>query len=138
MAQVTQLNPRKTVRKRIQIFYLMLLTLLFLAGCSRKDSIERLMDKLPYERVPSYLFNPIDLPETASPEQCISVLTNRGDLRPRKILEIRKTQTTERATDGNPIERFTAVLMDTDAGQKILLLQPMGTNRWYFKIYDAR
>jgi hypothetical protein len=123
---------------RTQTFQLVLLASLFVAACSRKDPIERLMDKVPYESVPSYLFAPINLPETASPEQCISVLTNRGDLHLRKIMEIRNAQTAPRRKNDVPVEKFTAVLMDTDAGQKILLLKPMETNRWYFKIYDAR
>jgi len=42
----------------------------------------------------------------------------------------------------NQSEHHTAVLLDTDAGQKIVLLHPMHNGSrwagWYYKVYDAK
>lgn len=64
---------------------------------------------------------PIMLPADATPEQCISALNNRGELHAQEILEIRPAHTS--------FENFTAVLLDSDAGRKIVLLLPLGTNK---------
>ena len=101
-----------------------------LLGCSHHDPIDRLMDTVSNEGFSSYMFVPIKLSETASPEQCISNLTSRGDFQSPKILKTRQVHTS--------LENYTAVLLDTDAGQKIVLLHPEKTNAWYYKIYDAK
>jgi hypothetical protein len=103
---------------------------IFIVGCSHRDPVDRLMERVEHERVPSYAFAPIRLPETASAEQCISYLTNGGGLRVQKILEIRQVHALN--------QNFTAVRLDTDAGQKIVLLKPLDTNKWYFRIYEAQ
>lgn len=99
------------------------------------------MDKVPYESVPSYLFMPIKEPETASPEQLISILTSRGEFHNPKILQIRQVHTTPGPKDEIPVENYTAVLLDTNPGRKIVLLKPLNTkpggDGWYFKIYAA-
>jgi hypothetical protein len=109
-----------------------------LSACSRTDPIDRLMAKIPNEDVPSYLFRPIDLPHTTSAEMLVSNLTAHGEFHNPKILEIRQTHTTPPADSGIPVENFTAVLLDTGADRKIVVLRPILTNEWYFKIYDAK
>jgi hypothetical protein len=37
-----------------------------------------------------------------------------------------------------PVENFTAVLLQEEAGRKIVVFQPLHTNDWYFKVYDAK
>ena len=118
--------------------YFIGLVALVLSGCSHRDPIDRLMAEIPNESVPSYLYSPIRLPDTASPQMLISNLTSCGELHDATILEIRQTHTTPPAGYGIPVEDFTAVLLDTHGGRKILVLRPESTNRWYFKIYDAR
>ncbi len=90
------------------------------------------MDELSQQDFHYYMYFPIKLPKTASPVQCLSVLTNRGNLTYRKILEIRPVHMEPGGTN------YTAVLLDTDTGQKIVLLAPEETNSWYFQIYDAK
>src|SRR5262249_33570403 len=120
------LQPTRRMRATLQA----VLTATFLLGCSRQDPIDRLMVKVENQSVPSYVFKPIELPDTASPEQCISVLTSRGQLHLPKILQVRHAH----ASFGS----FTAVLLDSNDGQKIVLLRPWQTNGWYFRIYDAK
>jgi hypothetical protein len=112
-------------------FIIIAVAALFL-GCSRQDPIDRLMTRVETEPVPSYLFQPIQLPTNATPDQCIAVLTKRGEVHVQKILETRPAHTA--------YESFTAVRFESDAGQKILLLQPLpkSTNRWYYRIYDVK
>ncbi|HSY10392.1 MAG TPA: hypothetical protein VK840_05700 [Candidatus Dormibacteraeota bacterium] len=125
----------------MRVSYFVTVMVVILLGCSHRDSIDRLMDKVPYEEVPSYLFMPIQLPETASPEQLISVLTKRGEFHNPKILQTRHVHTTPRPKDQIPVESYTAVLLDTNPGRKIVLLQPQSFkgrwHGWYYKIYDA-
>jgi len=102
------------------------------------------MHRVSHESVPSYPFNPIKLPATATPEELITALSKRGlselghfNFASYKLSEIRPVQTEP------PIsEKFTAVRLDTDRGQKIVLLRPMQNKTnwigWYYKIYDAR
>ena len=103
-----------------------------LLGCSRQDPIDRLMRRVETESVPSYLFQPIELPTNATPDQCIAVLTKRGEIHVQTVLETRPAHTA--------YESFTAVRFESDAGQKIVLLQPLpkSTNRWYYRIYDIK
>ena len=114
------------------------LAALVFSGCSRRDPIDALMAKIPNEDVPSYLFRPIALPRTASPEMLISNLTSRGELQNPKVLEIRQTHTKPQAGYGFPVEDFTAVLVDAGTGRKIVVFRPLHTNDWYFKVYDAQ
>jgi len=122
------LNVRRFARMKFTS--VVIAAAVLISGCSRQDSIDSLMKRVESESVPSYLFAPIQLPTNATPEQCIAVLTSRGDVHVQKILEVRPAHTSQ--------ENFTAVLFDSDAGQKIVLLRPLHTNDWYFKIYDAK
>ena len=99
-------------------------------GCARQDPIDRVVARVNSESVPSYIYTPINLAESASPERCISELANRGMLTAFRILETRDVVTT--------FGHYTAVLVDADKRQEVVLLQPMKTNRWYWKIYDTR
>src|SRR5690348_6837496 len=63
------------VKAIIQVLFIAML----LPGCSRQDPIDRLMAKVEQESVGSYPFTPIALPDNAPPEQCISILTSRGE-----------------------------------------------------------
>ena len=99
-------------------------------GCARQDPIDRVVMRVNSESVPSYLYTPINLAESASPERCISELANRGKFRAVKILKTRDVVTT--------FGHYTAVLVDADNRQEVVLLQPTKTNRWYWKIYDTK
>ena len=98
-------------------------------SCSKQDAIDRLVTRVDHEMELSYPFSPIRLPETASPEQCISNLAFRHELRGPKILETRLVHV--------QLQNSTAVRSKTDEGEKIVLLHPMGTNGWYFRIYEC-
>jgi hypothetical protein len=112
-------------------------------GCSRRDPFDKVMDYVSHESVPSYMFVPVQLPATASPEQLISALTVRGEFGHLniysgsiKILQTRSVHTTPPMS-----KNYTAVLLDTNLGQKMVLLQPQTFNGtwhgWYWKIYDV-
>lgn len=122
----------------MRISYFLGLVALVLNGCSHRDPIDRLMAEIPNESVPSYLFKPILLPDTASPELLISNLIAGGNFHGPTILEIRRTHTMPPSGSGIRVENFTAVLLDAHPGHKIVVLRPMETNRWYYKIYDAK
>jgi hypothetical protein len=109
------------------------------SGCSPHDPIDRLMAEVPYERVPSYMYVPVKLPTTAKPEEIVSALSSRDEFRDSriKILEVRQTHTSPRSQDGALVQHFTAVLVDTVKGRKILLLKPEQSG-WYYKFYDAK
>ena len=117
---------------------------ILISGCSHRDPIDRLVHEVSHEDVPSYPFRPIDLPATATPAQLVSALSKRSaldlghfDFGSYKISEIRPVQ-----TEPPMSEAFTAVLLDTSVGQKIVLLRPMqrGTNwaGWYYRTYDSK
>jgi hypothetical protein len=114
-------------------------TAAILFGCSLRDPIDRLMTEVPYEDVPSYLYMPIKLPAAASPQRLLSALSNRFEFQGKqlKILGVRRTHTAPRPEDKIPFEYFTAMLLDTDQGRKILLLQPR-PGGWYYKFYDPK
>jgi len=116
-----------------------------LFGCSRSpDAIDRLMIEVSHEVVASYMFQPIDLPATASPAQLVATLPNKYDIywTGRKITSYKIVLTRAAQSGPNEVERYTAVLLDTNAGQKIVLLRPMTTSGkwdgWYYKIYDVK
>ncbi len=102
------------------------------------------MAEVSHESVPSYPFKPIELPATATPEQLITALSKRSvldlghfDFTSYKISEIRSVE-----TEPPMSKRFTAVRLDTNLGQKIVLLRPVqhGTN-WmgrYYRTYDTK
>lgn len=114
-----------------------------LSGCSRKDPIDRLMAELPYESVPSYLWMPIKLPATATPEQLLSALSDRGYFQQERIanftiLEKKTTQTVPPSSWQLPPKKYTAVLLNTDRGQKIMIFgAPVHDRGWYYKMYDV-
>ena len=128
----------------MKAWHLIILTAVLLAGCGHQDPIERLMHRVSHESFPSYPFKRIELPATATPEQLIAALSKRSvldlghfDFTSYKISEIRSVQ-----TEPPMSQTFTAVLLDTSLGQKIVLLRPMGSGTnfegWYYRAYDAK
>jgi PBP1b-binding outer membrane lipoprotein LpoB len=110
-----------------------------LSGCSHSDPIDRLMTQVPFEDVPSYLIQPVAVPVTASPTEVIDALSKRGTLHYDqitrfKILEVRKVHSQQKGAES---VYYSAVLMDSNLGRKIVLLQP-DSHGWYYKIYDAK
>jgi hypothetical protein len=127
--------------RAISFIVMMVLVLL---GCSRSDPFNRVMDYVSHESVPSYMFVPVQLPATASPEQLISALIVRGEFGRLNIYSgsIKILQTRAVHTVPPMLESYTAVLLDTNLGQKIVLLQPQSFDGkwhgWYWKIYDVK
>jgi hypothetical protein len=129
----------------MKLLFLIFVTGVFLLGCSRRiaspDAIDNLMVEVAHEEVPSYLYQSIKLPATATPEQLVSALSKGGDMywtgmkiTSFKIVNVRAAQSGPDAW-----EHYTAVLLDTNVGQKILLLRPEPDGSgWYHKLYDAK
>ncbi len=106
-----------------------------LVGCSRPpagrsstpgDPIDHLMTQVPFEDCPSYLYVTVDVPTNSSPTEVLGALSKRGTLRDIRItrftiLEVRRVHSTQ---EGAQDVYYSAVLMDTNLGRKIALLQP--------------
>ena len=108
-----------------------------LLGCTKKDPIDTVVEFASNEQVLSYPYVPIDLPQTATPEQLISALMRRGALRGPLIKRVREVQLPQRP---DAFGHYTAVLLDSLDGQKVVLLKPLRLKDggWYFKIYDSK
>jgi hypothetical protein len=127
----------------MRVLFLGILIALGLLGCSRKDPFDRVMDHVSHETVLSYPFVPIKLPATTTPEELISALKVRGVFQREQITSIKIMQVRSVHTSPPSVpEEYTAVLLDTDAGQKVVLFRPLksetGMEEWYWKIYDAK
>jgi len=109
------------------------------------------MAELPYQMVKTYMFQPVELPRSASPDSVLRELERRGILSQKgiaryTILQTRAVQTTPRDLDrqaGMHVEDYTAILLETDRGRKIVLLQPPNRSTrqdagWYYRIYDSK
>ncbi len=97
------------------------------------------MTQVPFEDCPSYLFMPVDLPATAAPTEVIDALSKRGTFRDDQItsfktLEVRRVHSLQKGAES---VYYSAVLMDSNLGRKVVLLQPE-SHGWYYKIYDAK
>jgi hypothetical protein len=99
-------------------------------------SIDRLVDKLDKNHLwDNGHFPELELPHTASAEAVVSEifsLESAGDGKPRHhhTLEIREVHI------GSP--SYTAVLMDTEAGRKIVLLRYRSDNvGWWSRTFDV-
>lgn len=114
----------------IKLAFLATMAAVSILGCSRQDPIDRVIGKVEHESVPSYLFVPIALPATATPDQCVAALSKRVNLGSHRILEVRQTNIL--------FSHYTAVLLDTGIEKKVVLLEPMGTNGWYYRVYDTK
>ena len=111
-----------------------------LCGCATQDPFDRLMTEVGHEDVPSYLYVPIDLPATASPDQLISTLSKLGEfsgmqITSYKILEVRRVQD----KTFRPPDDYTAVQLRTNLGQRFVLLRPEEDGHgWYYKVYELQ
>jgi len=101
------------------------------------DPIKQLMTKLSLSN--GYwacgIFTPVDLPESASPANVISQYCDSayGD-NSHRIITIRRVC----IGISIPADYYTAVLIDTVYGRKIVLLQYQESNAgWWCKEYDA-
>jgi len=110
-----------------------------LLGCAQRDPIDKVVEIASNEDAPSYMFKPIELAETATAEQLVSALTSRGALHTPTVVKAREVQMRETT---NSTGHYTAVLLDTGDGKKVVLLQPMSRKDrfagWYFRIYDTK
>jgi hypothetical protein len=130
----------------MKLFFSIVAVAVVLLGCSQRatssDVIDRLMVQVAHETVGSYLFVPIDLPATASPEQLVSALSKRGDFGSRQIQSFKIVKIRPAQSGPDDWQRYTAVLLDTNVGQKIVLLrQELAKDKWYgwyFNIYDVK
>jgi hypothetical protein len=83
------------------------------------------------------VFPVINLPETASPNeviaQCFKMTGfNEGRIKTYKILETK----TVRIPGSLPVT-YTAALVDSDLGQKIVLIKHIQPDHWWTRVYNA-
>ena len=108
-----------------------------------KDVIDRLVERLSFSHGlwTNGVFPSLGLPETASTEQVVARVFEMtgfdgGNVKSHQIVETRAVR-----IDGSMPEAYTAVLVDTDMGRKIVLLQYQGTQAggmWWSRVYDGR
>jgi len=89
------------------------------------------LQKVEFSSIP---FRPIDLPTNAPPEKLIAALSNRGDFTNVTIIEIREVQEIFDVPRGR---HHTAVLLNSNTGQKIVLFQRQ-SDGWEYEIHDAK
>jgi hypothetical protein len=109
-------------------------------AAAASDSIDRLMARLSsYHGLwQNGAFPKLDVPATASTEQVVirvfqKISFDKGRVAKSSILETRQVR-----IPGSLPDEYTAVLVETDLGRKIVLLQhvaePLG---WWSRVYDA-
>jgi hypothetical protein len=104
------------------------------------DPIDRLVASLSSDGMwQNGLFKPVDLPPSATPAEVLfqvdklTGLYQGGKLTSYQIIEVRQVQIGSNQTGG----KFTAVLLDTNLGKKIVLLQNQGSKTgWWSRVYD--
>ncbi|MGA2867154.1 MAG: hypothetical protein ABSF95_21975 [Verrucomicrobiota bacterium] len=104
------------------------------------DPIQRLVARLSSSHGlwQNGLFPKLDLPATASTEQVVSRVFqmsgfDKGHVTTHRILETRQVR-----IPGSLPDIYTAVLVDTDLGKKIVLLKHEGPAAgWWSRVYDA-
>ncbi len=112
-----------------------------LVGCATtSDPVDRLVTKLSSSHGlwRNGEFPSLGLPATASTEQLVSRLFqmtgfDRGQVTTHRILKVRKVR-----IPGDLPDIYTAVVIDTDLGRKIVLLKYEGPAAgWWSRVYDA-
>ena len=134
----------------LKLIFLLLAVTAGIAGCCSRspaspDAIDLRMLRLSEEAIVSYVFQPIDLPRSASPQQLVAALSKRYDLHwsDLKIATYKIVKVVDAELGARGSARYTVVLLDTNIGQKIVLFQPM-TNTggkwggWYNRICDTK
>jgi hypothetical protein len=134
----------------MKVWLLIALTTLALSGCGQRDPIDRVVQ----EESANHYFRsgPVELirlPPDAMPEQLARMAAKQDLHAPgsvTKVLETRKVEIMPKGTPKNMIDQkyidyctFTAVLVDTDSGRRVVLLQyrHLDTNTvgWWYRIY---
>jgi hypothetical protein len=104
------------------------------------DSIDRLIAKLSSSHGlwQNGMFPKLDLPATASTEQVVTQVFQKTSFEKGRVAKSRIVQARQvRIQDSWPNE-FTAVLVETDLGRKIVLLQYVSERLgWWSRVYDA-
>jgi hypothetical protein len=124
-----------------------------LIGCSSNDSIDRLVADLTHHRpeldrhpFPNGFWNNVALPATASPAQLLAKLPSSGSLSLNTtnftILKTRHVHIAYYEEYADKIDpNYTAILVRTGSGQKIVLAQFHGNSTndmWETRIYDIK
>jgi hypothetical protein len=115
----------------MRAWLLIVLVAVFLASCGRRDPIDRVVAEASAGPGPKNgMFQPILLPETASPVEVAARALGYGNSTTNiPVLEVRKVQ-----ING---EEFTAVLLPFAAGQRVVLLQyEKAVGHWWNRKYD--
>ena len=108
-------------------------------GKTPPDPIERLVERLSKNLGwTNGVFPAIKLPSTATTEQVVSEVFrmtgfDQGHVTSYKVMQTKDVQ----IPVGMPLERYTAVLVQTNFGEKIALLKyEGGSSGWWSRVYD--
>ena len=115
---------------------LLLLTLLVygLTASAATDPIDRLVSSLPSNGLwINGLFPKITLPDTANPSQVVAACMVNAHIERYSILAVRNV------TIAGVSERYVAALVDSNVGQKVVLLRYSSPDiGWWTRVYDAK
>jgi hypothetical protein len=117
-------------------------------GCSHRDPIDRIVkEESSNQDFPSGMFMPIRLPATASAAELASRALGFEQLATNcTVLETRQVRIHEDSPLPPELIKYTAVLVDTTSGRKVILLQfqqyTKHTNSlpggWWSRVYDVK
>jgi hypothetical protein len=80
----------------------------------------------------------IDLPEIAAPEEVLRTALEKLGFDSGKVRQYKPLETRRVNIRGSLPNSYTAMLVDTDLGQKVVLIKYAGpTVGWWSRVYDA-
>ena len=112
---------------------LFLVVLLFFSVvCSASDDIDSFISKLsPFGIWENGIFIPILLSESASPQQVVTEVLSKYHFDKYSIVEIKDVTINSM--------KYSAALIDTNRGRKIMLVRYYGgSSGWWNKMFDAK
>ena len=118
--------------------YTLFIIAALLAGCATApDSIDRLVSRLSSDHsweAGSYLT--LGLPATSSVEQVVAKVLQRSDLDGKSVTTHKILTVQQVSIPGSLPGIYTAVLVDTDLGRKVVLLNHVGPDHdWWYRVF---
>ena len=109
--------------------------LLFSVACHAVEPVDSLLQSLSGQNLwQNGLFPTVNLPASASPRQVAAESLRNARIDKFTIVEVREV-----IIPGASMDKYSAVVVDSAPGQKIVLLRHLGPgNGWWTRIYDAK
>ena len=117
--------------------FLILTCCLLIVAAKHKDEIDSLVDRLNHQPLwINGMFPELKLPKSATPEEVIAECLKmvgfaKGHLKWHNVVKIREVD----IATAHPM-KYSAALIDTDSGKKIILFRFEGA-RWWTRVFDV-